>query len=56
METIKLTIDNRTAEVAPGTNLVEAAASIGIKIPSSATSTCTSWAARTTPVSAASAS
>ena len=33
METIKLTIDNRTAEVAPGTNLVEAAASIGIKIP-----------------------
>ena len=33
METIKLTIDNRTAEVAPGTNLVEAAASVGIKIP-----------------------
>ena len=33
METIKLTIDNRIAEVAPGTNLVEAAASIGIKIP-----------------------
>ena len=33
METIKLTIDNRTAEVATGTNLVEAAASIGIKIP-----------------------
>ena len=56
METIKLTIDNRTAEVAPGTNLVEAAASVGIKIPTLCYLTCTSWAARTTPVSAASAS
>lgn len=33
METIKLTIDNREVEVAKGTNLVDAAASLGIKIP-----------------------
>lgn len=33
METIKLTIDNKRAEVAKGTNLVEAAASVGVKIP-----------------------
>ena len=33
METIKITIDNKQVEVAKGTNLVEAAASVGIKIP-----------------------
>ena len=33
METIKLTIDNKQVEVAKGTNLVEAAASAGIRIP-----------------------
>ncbi|MBO7213658.1 MAG: (2Fe-2S)-binding protein, partial [Rikenellaceae bacterium] len=33
MEKIKLTIDNRQVEVDKGTTLVEAAASIGIKIP-----------------------
>lgn len=33
METVKLTIDNRAAEVPKGTNLVEAAARMGIKIP-----------------------
>lgn len=33
METIKLTIDNRQVEVARGTNLVQAAASAGIRIP-----------------------
>lgn len=33
METIKLTIDNLQVEVPKGTNLVEAAAGAGIKIP-----------------------
>ncbi len=33
METIQLTIDNKQVEVAKGTNLVEAAAAAGIKIP-----------------------
>lgn len=33
METVKLTIDDRAAEVPKGTNLVEAAAGMGIKIP-----------------------
>lgn len=33
METIKLTIDNKQVEVAKGMNLVEAAASVGIEIP-----------------------
>lgn len=33
METVKLTIDDRTVEVAKGTNLVDAAAGMGIKIP-----------------------
>lgn len=56
METIKLTIDNRTAEVAPGTNLVEAAASIGIKIPTLCYLNLHELGCRTTPVSAASAS
>lgn len=33
METIKLTIDNIPVEVPEGTNLVEAAAGVGVKIP-----------------------
>lgn len=55
-ETIKLTIDNRTAEVAPGTNLVEAAASIGIKIPTLCYLNLHELGCKNDPVSAASAS
>ena len=34
METVKLTIDNKTLEVPKGTTILEAAKSIGIHIPS----------------------
>jgi len=33
MEMLKVTIDNKTVEVAPGTSILDAAAKVGIQIP-----------------------